>query len=160
MRTALQFLFVAVDDLREGMEENKKSASPKKNCAYGSPDSIVCIKGGMSLPVVACHNRPSEAHCSGCGYLQAALQASPSLAWSCLQYAISDGRFASHRDCRGCPTGPTGDADAKRAISPTFVTHPGIARRGNEGLVLCPPRWRCSSLAYRFRRLRIAPIGA
>ena len=27
------------------MEENKKSASPKKNCAYGLPDSIVCIKG-------------------------------------------------------------------------------------------------------------------
>ena len=45
MRTALQFLFVAVDDLREGMEENKKSASPKKNCAYSLPDSIVCIKG-------------------------------------------------------------------------------------------------------------------
>ena len=73
-------------------------------------------------------------------------------ACSCPQYAISDGGAASHRDCRGCPTGsmvPTGDADAKRAISPTFVTHPGIARRGNEGLVLCPPRWRCSSLAYR-----------
>ena len=28
------------------MEENKKSASPKKNCRYGSLDSIVCIKGG------------------------------------------------------------------------------------------------------------------
>ena len=34
-----------------GMEENKKSASPKKNCAYGSLDCIVCIMGGMSLPV-------------------------------------------------------------------------------------------------------------
>ena len=77
------------------MEENKKSASPKKNCAYGSLDNIVCINGGMSLPVVAFHNRPSEAHCSGCGYLQAALQASPSLA--CPQYAISDGRFATLR---------------------------------------------------------------
>ena len=54
MRTALQFLFVVVDDLKgglSGMEENKKSASPKKNCAYGSLDCIVCIKGGMSLPV-------------------------------------------------------------------------------------------------------------
>ena len=51
---------------------------------------------------------------------------------SCPQYAISDGGAASHRDCRGCSTEPTGDADAKRAISPTFVTHPGIARRGNE----------------------------
>ena len=39
---------------------------------------VSCVsKGGMSLPVVTCHNRPSEAHCSGCGYLQAALQASP-----------------------------------------------------------------------------------
>ena len=43
-----------------GMEENKKSASPKKNCAYGSLDSIVSIKGGMSLPVVTCHNRPPK----------------------------------------------------------------------------------------------------
>ena len=42
------------------MEENKKSASPKKNCAYGSLDSIVCIKGGISLPVVICHNRPPK----------------------------------------------------------------------------------------------------
>ena len=32
-----------------GMEENKKSASPKKNCGYGSLDCIVCIKGG-SVP--------------------------------------------------------------------------------------------------------------
>ena len=38
-----------------------------------------------------CHNRPSEALSCGCGCLQAALQASPSLAWSCPQYAISDG---------------------------------------------------------------------
>ena len=35
-------------------------ASRKKNCAYGSLDSIVCIKGGMSLPVVTCHNRPPK----------------------------------------------------------------------------------------------------
>ena len=55
-----------------------------------------------------------------------------SLAWSFPQYAISNGGAASHRDCRGCPTGSTGDADGKRAISLTFVTHPGIARRGNE----------------------------
>ena len=34
-----------------GMEEKKKSASPKKNCGYGSLDSIVCIMGGVSLPV-------------------------------------------------------------------------------------------------------------
>ena len=48
----------------------------------------------MSLPVVTCHNRPSEALYSGCGFLQAALQAAPLLAWSCPQYAISDGTFA------------------------------------------------------------------
>ena len=95
------------------MEENKKSASPKKNCARGSPDSIVCIKG-WHVPTCGFSPQPTEAHRFGCGYPQ---------------YAISDGRAASHRDCRGCSTG---DADGKRAISPTFVTHPGIARRGNE----------------------------
>ena len=40
-----------------------------------------------------CHNRPSEALSFGLGWLQAALQASPSLAWSCSQFAISDGGF-------------------------------------------------------------------
>ena len=69
-----------------GMEENKKSASRKKNCAYGSLDNIVCINGGMSLPVVAFHNRPSEAHCSGCGCLQAALQASPFACMSTIRH--------------------------------------------------------------------------
>ena len=29
-----------------GMEENKKSASPKKNCASRKKWRIVCIKGG------------------------------------------------------------------------------------------------------------------
>ena len=48
----------------------------------------------MSLPVVTCHNRPSEALCSGCGFLQAALQASPRLHGESPQYAISDGTFA------------------------------------------------------------------
>ena len=42
-----------------------------------------------------CHDRLSEAHGFGCGGLQVALQASPSLAWSCTQYAISDGGFAA-----------------------------------------------------------------
>ena len=50
-----------------GMEENKKSASPKKNCAYGSLDSVVCIKGGMSLPVVTCHNLPQKKSQQGDG---------------------------------------------------------------------------------------------
>ena len=39
-----------------------------------------------------------EAHCFGFRRLQAALQASPSLAWSCPRYAISDGEFG---DCKG-----------------------------------------------------------
>ena len=63
------------------MEENKKSASPKKNCGYRKQLGIVRIKGGIFLPVVTCHNRPSEAHRFGFGGLQAALQAAPSLAW-------------------------------------------------------------------------------
>ena len=59
---------------------------------------VSCVsKGGMSLPVDSRHNRPSEAHCFGFGGLQAALQASPSLAWSCPQYAISDVGFAALR---------------------------------------------------------------
>ncbi|MGM9838577.1 MAG: hypothetical protein ACI307_00715 [Sodaliphilus sp.] len=47
------------------MEMNKKSAPPKKNCAGRKKWRIVCIKGGIFLPVVTCHNRPSEAHRSG-----------------------------------------------------------------------------------------------
>ena len=57
----------------------KKSASPKKNFAYSKKWRIVCIKGGMPLPVMTCHNRPSETHRSRFRYLQAALQASPRL---------------------------------------------------------------------------------
>ena len=34
-------------------------------------------------------------------YLQVALQASPSLAWSCTQYAISDGGGAAAIGCSG-----------------------------------------------------------
>ena len=44
-----------------------------------------------------CHDRPSEALSCGCGGLQAALRASPSLAWSCPQYPVSDGGFG---DCK------------------------------------------------------------
>ena len=76
------------------MEDNQKSASPKKNCAYRKQLGIVRIKGGIFLPVGICHNRPSEAHGFGCGGLQAALQAAPSLA-CCPRYAISDGGFAA-----------------------------------------------------------------
>ena len=78
------------------MEENKKSASPKKNCAYGLHDSIVCIKGGISLPVDSRHNRPSPRLTA----LAAAISklrfgyAFACMEWSCPQYAISDGRFA------------------------------------------------------------------
>ena len=50
---------------------------------------------GWHIPTCGFSPQPtlSEAHCFGCGYLQAALQAAPSLAWSFPQYAISDGRF-------------------------------------------------------------------
>ena len=48
-----------------------------------------------------CHDRLSEAHRSRLRYLQAALQASPSLAWSCTQYAISDGGVAATVGCSG-----------------------------------------------------------
>ena len=79
------------------MEENKKSASPKINFGYSKKWRIVCIKGGMSLPVVACHDRPSEALHSG--YAISKLRsASPSLAWSCPRYAISDGRLVPRGD--------------------------------------------------------------
>ena len=42
----------------DGREQ--KVGFAEKNCAYGSLDSIVCIKGGMSLPVVTCHNLPQK----------------------------------------------------------------------------------------------------
>ncbi|MGM9839025.1 MAG: hypothetical protein ACI307_03020 [Sodaliphilus sp.] len=58
----------------EKAASRKKSRLRRKKTA---PDAeqwrIVCIKGAMSPLVVACHNRPCEAHCSGCGCLQAAL---------------------------------------------------------------------------------------
>ena len=44
---------------RKSRFAEKKSAPPKKNCACRKKWRIVCIKGGMSLPVVTCHNRPS-----------------------------------------------------------------------------------------------------
>ena len=43
----------------------KKSLREKKFRLTQNKWRIVCIKGGMSLPVVTCHNRPSEAHRSG-----------------------------------------------------------------------------------------------
>ena len=46
------------DSWIRGMEENKKSASPKKNCAYSKQWRIVCVKGGIFLPVDSRHNRP------------------------------------------------------------------------------------------------------
>ena len=44
-----------------------------------------------------CHNQPSRGSLLWLRCLQAALQASPSLAWSCPQYAVSDGGFG---DCK------------------------------------------------------------
>ena len=35
-------------------------ASRKKNYAYSKKWRIVCIKGGMFLPVVTCHNLPPK----------------------------------------------------------------------------------------------------
>ena len=52
----------------------------------------------VSLPGGSRHDRPSEAPFLGLRRLQAALQASPSLAWSCPRYAVSDGEFG---DCKG-----------------------------------------------------------
>ena len=69
-----------------------KSRLRRKKTAPMACRIVSCVsKGGMSLPVDSRHNRPSEAHRFGFGGLQAALQASPSLA--CPQYAISDGGF-------------------------------------------------------------------
>ena len=42
----------------DGREQ--KVGFAEKNCAYGSLDSIVSIKGGMFLPVVTCHNLPPQ----------------------------------------------------------------------------------------------------
>ena len=95
MIAAARFGEVWRDGGLSGMEENKKSASPKKNCACREKWRIVCIKGGMSLPVVACHNRPSEAHLYGCAVSKLRFRLRLSLAWR-PQYSISDGRFRPH----------------------------------------------------------------
>ncbi|MDD5818644.1 MAG: hypothetical protein PUE05_09060 [bacterium] len=44
------------------------------------------------------HDRPSRGSSLWLRYLQAALQAAPSLEWSCPQYAISDGRLTTRCD--------------------------------------------------------------
>ena len=41
-----------------GMEMNKKSASPKKNCAYRKKWRIVCVKGGIFLPMILATTDP------------------------------------------------------------------------------------------------------
>ena len=81
---------------RKSRFAEKKSAPPKKNCACRKKWRIVCIKGGMSLPVVTCHNRPSEDHRFGCGFLQAALQASP--------FACMEKSTIRHLRWRVCPS--------------------------------------------------------
>ena len=69
--------------------------------AIDAIDAIDTIEEGiegdfLNRGSVSCqNNRPSEAHHSRFRYLQAALQASPSLALSCPRYAISDGGFAA-----------------------------------------------------------------
>ena len=65
-----------------GMEENKKSASTKKNCAYGSPDSIVCIKG-WHVPTCGFSPQPtlSEAHITSLAFSKQRFRLRLSLAW-------------------------------------------------------------------------------
>ena len=91
------------------MEENKKSASPKKNCAYSLQDSIVCIKGVYPYLWILATTDPLEAHRFGLGGLQAALRL----------------RLRLHGVVHNTPSPMAG-----------------------------------LRLAYRFRRLRVAPIGA
>ena len=50
-------------------------------------------QGGMSLPVVACHNRP-RLIALGFAISKLRFRLRLSLAWSCPRYAISDGTFA------------------------------------------------------------------
>ena len=67
----------------------KKVGFAEKNFAYRKQLGIVRIKGGISLPD-GFTPQSTEAHRFGFGGLQAALGFA-SLAWSCPQYAISDG---------------------------------------------------------------------
>ena len=74
----------------------KKVGSAEKKLRLWQKWCIVCIKGSMSLPMVACQNRPSEAHRFGCGFLQAALQASP--------FACMEKSTIRHLRWRVCPS--------------------------------------------------------
>ena len=78
------------------MEDNKKSASPKKNFAYSLPDSIVCIKG-WCVPACGFSPQPTPrliALVSAVSKLRFRLRLSLAC---CPPYAISDGGFAALR---------------------------------------------------------------
>ena len=77
-----------------GLDGRKQKVGfAKKNYAYSKKWYIVCIKGSMSTPVVTCHNRPRlTAPAAAVSKLRFRLRLS--LAWSCPQYAISDGSLA------------------------------------------------------------------
>ena len=77
-----------------------------------------------------CHDRLSEAHGFGCGGLQAALQAAPSLAWSCTQYAISGGEGAA---TIGCSSGFAAAVAAAVGCGCGGHTY-GIRKRGEFGI--------------------------
>ena len=72
-----------------GMEENKKSASPKKNCAYGGWRGCQ----GWCVPTWGATTDPPRLTAPAVAVFRLRL----SLAWSCSQYAISDGRFTPPR---------------------------------------------------------------
>ncbi|MDD6832890.1 MAG: hypothetical protein PUE80_06995, partial [bacterium] len=81
----------------EKAASRKKSRLRRKKTAPDANNgaSCVCIKGGMSPPVVDCHNRPSEALCSRFALSRSCASG---FAFACMelpQYAISDGRFTA-----------------------------------------------------------------
>ncbi len=65
---------------KKSLREKKVGFAEKKLCLT-QKWRIVCIKGGMFLPVITCHNRPSEAHCSGLRCLQAA-------SFACMEFVV------------------------------------------------------------------------
>ena len=80
-----------------GMEENKKSAPPKKNFGYRKKWRIVCFKGDISPTCewVATSDPPRlTALAVPVSKLRFGFA---SLAWSCTQYAISDGGWLRRR---------------------------------------------------------------
>ena len=82
----------------EKAASRKKSRLRRKKTA---PDAkkwrIVYVKGGIFLSMILATTDPIRGSLLWLRYLQAALQASLSLAWSFSQYAISDGGISGYR---------------------------------------------------------------